>query len=75
MSATIENLFHRASKCPFACLLKFLLSVSLLYVLHVAVFHQADVSPYLSALLVNSIGVVAVLALAFHWNCQLRKDD
>ena len=75
MSVMIENLFHRVSKCPFACFLKLMLSVSFLYVLHIAAFHQADVSPYLYTLLVDSVALVAVLTLAFHWNCQFHNMD
>ena len=74
MSHAIANLFHRASKCPVACFLKVLLSVSVIYAIHIALFHQAEDSPYLSALVVDSVAVVAVLALAFHWNCQFRKN-
>ena len=75
MSLIIENLVHRASKCPFACFLKFMSSVSFIYVLHLAAFHQADVSPYLFTLLVDSVALVAVLSLAFHSNCQFHKED
>lgn len=75
MSAIIDNLFHRASKCPFACFLKFMLSVSFFYLLHLAAFHQSDVSPYLYTLLVDSVALVAVLTLAFHWNCQFDNLD
>lgn len=70
---TVANLYHRVCKCPVACFLKFLLSVSILYVLHIALYHQADMSPYLSALLVVSVSVVAVIALAFHWTCDFSR--
>ena len=73
MSALISNFIHRASMCPFACSLKFLLLVCCIYTLHIAISHRADVAPYLFSLLVGSIGLVASLALAFHWNCQLRN--
>ena len=75
MSDAIANLLHRASKCPVACFLKVLLSVGVIYAIHIALFHQAHDTPYLSALMVDSVGVVAVLALAFHWSCNLRKDE
>ena len=75
MPLIIENLVHRASKCPFACFLKLMLSVSFIYLLHLAAFHQADVSPYLYTLLVDSVALVAVLTLAFHWNCQFYNVD
>jgi hypothetical protein len=73
MSALISNLFHRASLCPFACFFKLLLLVGFIYALHIAAYHQTDVSPYLFTLLVDAVGVVAVLTLAFHWNCHFRK--
>lgn len=73
MSATITNLFHRASKCPFACFLKFLVSGSFIYALHIALSHQGDMSPYPYILLVVLVGVIAILALVFHLNCKFRK--
>ena len=73
MLALMTNLFHRASKCPFACFFKLLLLVGFIYALHIAAYHQTDVSPYLFTLLVDAVGVVAALALAFHWNCHFRK--
>jgi hypothetical protein len=54
--------------------LKFLLLVGGIYTLHIAISHQVDVSPYLYSLLVGSVGVLATLALAFHWHCQLRNN-
>jgi hypothetical protein len=72
MSVMIANLFHRASDCPFAFILKLLLSVSFIYALHIAISHQ-DASPYLYIMLVALVGVIALLALAFHWDCCLRK--
>jgi len=74
MSALINNLLHRASVCPTACFLKFLLLAGGIYTLHVAISHQVDVSPYLYTLLVGSVGVLATLTLAFHWHCQLRNN-
>ena len=41
--------------------------------LHIAVYHRVDVAPYLYTVLIGLIGLVASLALAFHWNCQLRN--
>ena len=50
-------------------------SISFIYVLHLAAFHQADVSPYLYTLLVDSVALVAVLTLVFHSNCQVHYED
>lgn len=75
MAILLTNLFHRASQCPFACLLKFLLSVSFIYLLHIAAYHQVDVSLHSYIWLVNLVGVIAILAVAFHWNCDYRKMD
>jgi len=75
MSALISNLLHRASVCPSACFLKFLLLAACIYTFHIAISHQVDVSPHLYTLLVGLVGVVATLALAFHWHCQLRKGE
>jgi hypothetical protein len=74
MSALINNFLRRASVCPTACFLKFLLLAGGIYTLHIAISHQVDVSPYLYTLLVGSVGVLATLALAFHWHCQLRNN-
>ena len=75
MSVTIANLLHRAKECPFACLLKVLLSGSFIYTLHIAAYHQTDVSPFSYVWLVDSVGVIAILALAFHFNCQSRNVE
>jgi hypothetical protein len=75
MLVTIANLFHRAHECPFTCFLKVLLSVSFIYALHIAISHQTDVSPYPFILLVALVGVIATLAVAFHWNCRFRNAD
>jgi hypothetical protein len=75
MSVNCASLFHSAGKCPVAYFLKFLLAVSLIYALHVAAFHQTDVSPYIYFLLIDAVGVIAIMALAFNWNCQFRKVD
>ena len=71
----IANLLHRANKCPFACFLKVLLSVSFIYAIHIAISHQTDVSPYPFILLVALVGVIAMLALAFDWNCRYRDVE
>ena len=75
MSNMIANLFNRANKCRLACSLKLMLAVSLYYAIHIALSHQADTSPYPFILLVALVGVVAVLALGSHMNCQLRKVE
>jgi hypothetical protein len=75
MSAIFESLFRRANKCPFACLLKVLLSVSFIYAIHIAISHQIDVSPYPFVLLVALVGVIATLAVALDWSCRLRNAD
>jgi hypothetical protein len=74
MPDLIRKIFHRASMCPFACSLKLLLLSFCIFSLHLATSHRVDVGPYLFTLLVGLIGVIASLALAFHWNCQLRND-
>ena len=75
MSAMITNLFHRANKCRFACFLKLLSAVSFFYAIHIAIYHQSDVSPYLFILLVALVGMIAVLALASHVNCEFRNVE
>jgi len=75
MSVMFANLFHRASKCPVACFLKFLFSVSFIYALHLAAYHQVDVSLYSYIWLVNLVAVIAILALAFHWICEYRNVE
>ena len=75
MSVNCASFFHDVGKCPFTYLLKFLLAVTLIYALHVAAYHQTDVSPYIYFLLIDAVGVIAIMALAFNWNCQFRKVD
>ena len=75
MSLMIANLFHRANKCRFACFLKLMSAVSFFYAIHIAIYHQTDVSPYPFILLVALVGVIAVLALASHMNCQFSNVE
>lgn len=75
MSNMIANLFIRANQCRFACSLKLMLAVSFYYAIHIALSHQADVSPYPFILLVALVGVIAILAVASHMNCQLRNVE
>jgi hypothetical protein len=75
MLIVLENLFHRANQCPFACFLKVLLSVSFISILHIAISHQVNVSPYIFIMLVALLGVIAALAVATHWSCRLRNTD
>jgi hypothetical protein len=72
MPESIKILLHRASQCPVACFLKAVLLVSFLYALHVAAFHQGDMSHHSFTLLVDSMGLLAVLTLALHWLCTYR---
>jgi hypothetical protein len=72
MFTLLGKLFDRAFRCPLACLLKVMLAVSVLYAGHIALSHQIDVSPYPFILLVASVGLIATLAVAFHWSCRLR---
>ena len=75
MSTILADLFHRSGQCPFACFLKFVLSVFFIYALHVAAYHQADVTLHSYVWLLNIFAVIAVLAVAFHWSCQFRNAD
>ena len=75
MSDMISKLLNRAGKCPFACFMKFLLSVTFIYALHVAAYHQADVPLYSYVWLLTIFAVIAVLAVAFHSSCRIRNAD
>ena len=75
MSIMISKLLHRATKCPFACFMKFLLSVTFIYALHVAAYHQADMPIYSYVWLLNIFALIAVLAVAFHWSCRIRNAN
>ena len=72
MPKSISNLVHRANQCPVARILMAVLLVGFLYALHVAAFHQGDMSHHSFALLVDSVALLAVLTLALHWLCGLR---
>ena len=74
MSGIIVKFFQRASMCPVACSLKFLFLICSLSTLYIAIYHRVDVAPYLYAVLIGLIGLVASFALASHWNCQLRSS-
>ncbi|MDB4409679.1 hypothetical protein N9235_02590 [Gammaproteobacteria bacterium] len=55
--------------------MKFLLSVTFIYAIHVAAYHQADMAHSSYFWLANLFAVIAVLAVAFHWSCQIRNAD
>ena len=74
MLVMLEKLFHRAYRCPVACFLKVLFSASFIYALHIAISHQVNVSPYAFVLLVALVGVIAALAVAFHWSCRIGNE-
>jgi len=73
MSVMFQNLFHRATRCPFACFLKVLLSVSFIYAVHIAISHQISVSPYSFIILLSFVAVVAAMAVASDWSCRIRN--
>ncbi len=50
-------------------------AVSFFYAIHIAIYHQNDVSPYPFIVLVALVGVIAVLALATHSNCQFSNNE
>ena len=75
MLIILKNVLHRANRCPVACFLKILLSVVFIYTVHIAISHQVNVSPYSFILLVSLLGVIATLAVAFHWSCRLDNED
>ena len=73
MLVTLENLFHRANKCPIACFLKVLLGVIFIYTGHIAISHQINVSHYSFIFLLALVAVIATLAVATHSSCRLRN--
>jgi hypothetical protein len=75
MLAMFQNLVHRANRCPFACLFKVLLSVIVIYAIHVAIAHQINVSHYSFIMLLAFVGVIAALAVATDWSCRIRDVD
>jgi hypothetical protein len=75
MLIMLQNLFHRANQCPFACFFKVLLSVSVVFALHVAISHQVNVSPYMFIMLVAFVGLIAALTAATHWSCRIRNTN
>jgi hypothetical protein len=75
MLILLENLFHRAIRCPVACFLKILSSVLFIYAIHLAISHQISMSPSSFILLVAFVAVIATLAVAFHWSCRIDSED
>ena len=71
----LEDLFRLANRCPVACFLKVLLSVIFIYAIHIAISHQVNVSPPSFILPVAFVGVIATLAVAFHWSCRIDNED
>jgi len=75
MLSMLENLLHRAYRCPVACFLKVLLSISFIFAIHIAIAHQISVSPYSFIMLLAFVGVIAALAVASDWSCRIRNVD
>ncbi|MGB5439800.1 MAG: hypothetical protein WBN57_14155 [Gammaproteobacteria bacterium] len=75
MTNMISSLLNRANKCRLACSLKLMLAVSFYYAIHISISHQTEVSPYPFVLLVALVGVIAILAVESHTNCQLSKVE
>ena len=77
MPIFLNQLLHRARRCPVACALKILFLVLLVSALGIAIFHKGSMSFYGYLVFITAIGYVAVLAIATNGNCILKisEDD
>lgn len=75
MSIVLNQLLHRARRCPVACALKILLALLFISALGMAIFLKTEVSIYAYVIFMAVIGYVAILAIATNNSCMLKLSD
>ena len=75
MSVFINELTHRARRCPVACAMKILLLVLFLSAVNIAIFYKNAMSIYAYVGFMAIIGYVAILAISTNTNCKLKLGE
>jgi len=75
MPAFMNELTHRARRCPVACALKILLLLLFVSALNIALFFKNAMSIYAYIGFMAIIGYVAILAISTNTNCKLKLNE
>ena len=75
MPAFMNEITHRAKRCPVACALKILLFLLFLSALTIALFFKNAMSIYAYVGFMAIIGYVAILAISTNTNCKLKLNE
>jgi len=72
MPAFMNEITHRARRCPVACALKILLLLLFASALNIAIFYKNAMSIYAYIGFMAIIGYVAILVISTNINCKLK---
>ena len=75
MPILLDQLMHRARRCPVACALKILLFLLFVSALNIAIFYKNAMSIYAYIGFMAIIGYVAILAISTNTNCKLNLSE
>ena len=75
MPIFLDELMHRARRCPVACALKIILLLLFISALVIALFFKDAMSIYAYVGFMAIIGYVAILAIATNSNCRLKLSE
>ncbi len=75
MPIFLDELMHRARRCPVACALKIILLLLFISALVIALFFKDAMSIYAYVGFMAIIGYVAILAIATNGNCRLKLSE
>lgn len=75
MPILLDQLMHRARRCPVACALKIVLMLLFISALNIAIFYKNAMSIYAYVGFMAIIGYVAILAISTNTNCKLNLSE
>lgn len=75
MPILLDQLMHRAKRCPVACALKIVLLLLFISALNIAIFYKNAMSIYAYVGFMAMIGYVAILAISTNTNCKLNLSE
>jgi len=75
MPILLDQLMHRARRCPVACALKIVLLLLFFSALNIAIFYKNAMSIYAYIGFMAMIGYVAILAISTNTNCKLNLSE
>ena len=75
MPILLDQLMHRARRCPVACALKIVLLLLFISALNIAIFYKNAMSIYAYVGFMAIICYVAILAISTNTNCKLNLSE